>query len=108
MSYYNPLLHYGLDKFAHDAAASGFDGILATDLTVEESEPFVAAMSKSGLNTVFRCPTSPPERIGRSQASTGFLYAVSRTGVTGERAGTLDGAALLSSTPGAHVSTSSP
>ena len=87
MSYYNPLLHYGLDKLAHDAAASGFDGILASDLTVEESEPFVAAMSKSGLNTVFLvAPTSSPERIRKiAQASTGFLYAVSRTGVTGER-----------------------
>ena len=49
MSYYNPLLHYGLDKLAHDAAASGFDGILASDLTVEESGPFLEAMKRSGI-----------------------------------------------------------
>jgi tryptophan synthase alpha chain len=85
MSYYNPLLHYGLDKLAHDVAAAGFDGILATDLTVEESGPFLAAMSKTGLNTIFLvAPTSSPERIRKiAETSTGFLYAVSRTGVTG-------------------------
>jgi tryptophan synthase alpha chain len=87
MSYYNPLLHYGLEKLARDAAASGFDGILATDLTVEESGPFVEAMRKAGLNTIFLvAPTSSPERIRKiAETSTGFLYAVSRTGVTGER-----------------------
>ena len=87
MSYYNPLFHYGLEKLAHDAAAAGFDGILASDLTVEESGPFVAAMKTAGLNTVFLvAPTSSPERIRKIAAtSTGFLYAVSRTGVTGER-----------------------
>jgi tryptophan synthase alpha chain len=87
MSYYNPLLHYGLERLAHDAAAAGFDGILATDLTVEESSVFVEAMSKAGLNTVFLvAPTSSPERIRKiAETSTGFLYAVSRTGVTGER-----------------------
>ena len=87
MSYYNPLLHYGLDKLAHDVAAAGFDGILATDLTVEESAVFVETMTKAGLNTVFLvAPTSSPDRIRRiAQTSTGFLYAVSRTGVTGEQ-----------------------
>jgi tryptophan synthase alpha chain len=87
MSYYNPLLHYGLDKLAHDAVASGFDGILASDLTVEESGPFIDAMSKVGLNTIFLvAPTSSPDRIRKiAETSTGFLYAVSRTGVTGER-----------------------
>src|SRR4030095_15692522 len=64
MSYYNPLLHYGLDKLAHDAAASGYDGILATDLTVEESGPFIESMNRAGLNTIFLvAPTSSPERI---------------------------------------------
>jgi tryptophan synthase alpha chain len=87
MSYYNPLLHYGLDKLGHDVAAAGFDGILATDLTVEESGPFLAETSKAGLNTVFLvAPTSSTERIRKiAETSTGFLYAVSRTGVTGER-----------------------
>lgn len=87
MSYYNPLLHYGLEKLAHDAAAAGFDGILASDLTVEESGSYVETMKKAGLNTVFLvAPTSSPERIRKiASISTGFLYAVSRTGVTGER-----------------------
>jgi tryptophan synthase alpha chain len=87
MSYYNPLLHYGLDKLAHDVAAAGFDGVLATDLTVEESGSFRKAMSNAGLNTIFLvAPTSSPERIRQiAETSTGFLYAVSRTGVTGER-----------------------
>jgi tryptophan synthase alpha chain len=87
MSYYNPLIRYGLDKLARDAAEAGFDGILASDLTVEESGPFVAAMNKAGLNTVFLvAPTSSPDRIRKiAQTSTGFLYAVSRTGVTGEQ-----------------------
>lgn len=87
MSYYNPLLHYGLEKLAHDAAAAGFDGILATDLTVEESVPFNDAMRNAGLNTIFMvAPTSSPERVRKiAESSTGFIYAVSRTGVTGEQ-----------------------
>jgi tryptophan synthase alpha chain len=85
-SYYNPLLRYGLENLARDAAAAGFDGILASDLTVEESELFVDTMKKVGLNTVFLvAPTSSPGRIRKiASMSTGFLYAVSRTGVTGE------------------------
>jgi tryptophan synthase alpha chain len=87
MSYYNPLLRYGLEKMAADLKDSGYDGVLATDLTVEESDRFVGIMSAAGLNTVFlAAPTSSPERIRKIAAtSTGFLYAVSRTGVTGER-----------------------
>ncbi|HEX5000759.1 MAG TPA: tryptophan synthase subunit alpha [Terriglobia bacterium] len=86
-SYTNPLLRYGLEKLAADAVASGFDGILATDLTVEESNEFRRIASDAGLNTVFlAAPTSSPERIRKiASVSTGFLYAVSRTGVTGER-----------------------
>jgi tryptophan synthase alpha chain len=85
-SYYNPLLRYGLDNLARDASAAGFDGILASDLTVEESGLFVVTMKRAGLNTVFLvAPTSSPERIRMiASTSTGFLYAVSRTGVTGE------------------------
>ena len=87
MSYYNPLLRYGLDRMAKDLVSSGFDGVLASDLTVEESGKFVEIMSAAGLNTVFlAAPTSSPERIKKIAAtSTGFLYAVSRTGVTGEQ-----------------------
>jgi tryptophan synthase alpha chain len=86
-SYYNPLLNHGLEKLAKDAAAAGFDGVLASDLTVEESGAFVEAIRGAGLNTIFlAAPTSSPERMKKiAAASTGFLYAVSRTGVTGEQ-----------------------
>jgi tryptophan synthase alpha chain len=86
-SYFNPLLNYGLDKLAHDAVKMGFDGVLASDLTVEESESYVRIMQGAGLNTVFlAAPTSSPERMKKiAKASNGFLYAVSRTGVTGEQ-----------------------
>src|ERR1043166_8455702 len=86
-SYFNPLLNHGLEKLAQDAFAAGFDGVLASDLTLEESQVFVKAMRASGLNTIFLvAPTSSRERMKAiAETSTGFLYAVSRTGVTGER-----------------------
>ena len=86
-SYFNPLFNYGLARLAEDCSMAGFDGVLATDLTVEESGEFARTMHNTGLNTVFLvAPTSSPERMKKiAQASTGFLYAVSRTGVTGER-----------------------
>src|SRR2546425_9063702 len=86
-SYFNPLLNHGLESLAKNATAAGFDGVLASDLTIEESEPFVYSMQRAGLNTVFLvAPTSSEERMKKiAQTSTGFLYAVSRTGVTGER-----------------------
>jgi tryptophan synthase alpha chain len=85
-SYYNPIFRYGLKKLAHDAADAGFDGVLATDLTVEESDEYRTVMTAAKLNTIFlAAPTSSPERLKLiARASTGFLYAVSRTGVTGE------------------------
>jgi tryptophan synthase alpha chain len=86
-SYFNPLFSYGLDKLAADAASAGIDGVLASDLTVEESRAFTQSMRTAGLNTAFLvAPTSSPERMKKiAQTSTGFLYAVSRTGVTGEQ-----------------------
>jgi len=86
MSYYNPMLRYGLAKLARDAAQSGLDGVLATDLTVEESGEFRRIMTAENLNTVFlAAPTSSPERLKKiAETSSGFIYAVSRTGVTGE------------------------
>src|SRR5436190_2350262 len=86
-SYFNPLLNHGLEKLAKDAVAAGFDGILASDLTIEESELFVRTMRSAGLNTIFLvAPTSSPERMKKiAETSNGFVYAVSRTGVTGER-----------------------
>ncbi len=86
MSYYNPLLNHGLEQLSRDGSAAGLDGILASDLTVEESDRFVEVMDSAGLNTIFLvAPTSSAKRVKRiARVSTGFLYAVSRTGVTGE------------------------
>src|ERR1019366_5411332 len=83
----NPVLRYGLKRLAEDAAASGIDGCLLTDASVEEAQEYVAAMHASGLDTVFlAAPTSTPRRLKLvAQYSTGFVYLVSRTGVTGER-----------------------
>ena len=87
-TYMNPVLRYGLEKLSSDAVASGIDGCLMTDLSVEEAEAYVKVMRSAGLNTVFLgAPTSTDERLRLvAQYSTGFVYLVSRTGVTGERA----------------------
>jgi tryptophan synthase alpha chain len=87
-TYLNPVLRYGLDKLARDAKTVGIDGCLLTDLSVEEAGPYVAAMRGAGLDTVFlAAPTSTHTRLKLvAEYSTGFVYLVSRTGVTGERA----------------------
>ena len=84
-TYLNPVLRYGLERLARDAAASGIDGCLLTDASVEEAETYVEAMHRHGLDTVFLAtPTSTPRRIELvARYSTGFVYLVSRTGVTG-------------------------
>jgi len=86
-SYLNPLLRYGFDALACDSVRAGVDGCLITDLSVEEAEEPVARLRAAGLDTVFlAAPTSPPRRLELvSRYSTGFVYLVSRTGVTGER-----------------------
>jgi tryptophan synthase alpha chain len=86
-SYYNPVLQMGLDRFAADASAAGADGALITDLTPEESADYRAAMHKHGLDTIFlAAPTSTDERLARiAEVSSGFLYVISRTGVTGAK-----------------------
>lgn len=86
-SYYNPVLQYGLENFARDARQAGADGALVVDLTPEEAAPYVGAMRAQNLDTVFLAsPTSTDERLARvAKLSTGFLYLISRTGVTGER-----------------------
>jgi len=86
-TYMNPVLRYGLDSLARQAAARGIDGCLLIDLSVEEAEPYVGAMRKAGLDTVFlAAPTSTQRRLELvAKYSTGFVYLVSRTGVTGER-----------------------
>lgn len=86
-SYLNPLLRYGLHRLAGDAAAAGVDGVLVTDLPPEEGGEWIACARKAGIDTVFlAAPTSPEARLKRvADCSRGFVYAVSRTGVTGER-----------------------
>lgn len=86
-SYVNPLLRYGLDRLATDAAAAGVDGVLVTDLPPEEGGAWIACARRAGIDTVFlAAPTSPEARLKRVvDCSRGFVYAVSRTGVTGER-----------------------
>jgi tryptophan synthase alpha chain len=86
-TYLNPVLRYGLERLAADAADAGIDGCLLTDASVEEAESYVAAMHRHGLDTVFLAtPTSTARRIQLvARYSTGFVYLVSRTGVTGER-----------------------
>jgi len=86
-TYLNPVLRYGLEKLAADAKAAGVDGCLLTDLSVEEAESYMGAMRSAGLDTVFlAAPTSTDARLKLiAKYSTGFVYLVSRTGVTGER-----------------------
>jgi tryptophan synthase alpha chain len=86
-SYYNPVLQMGLERFAADAAAAGADGALITDLTPEEAGDYRAAMRKHDLDTIFlAAPTSTDERLARiAEVSSGFLYVISRTGVTGAK-----------------------
>lgn len=86
-TYLNPVLRYGLERLALDAAACGIDGCLLTDASVEEAHEYIGAMHRHGLDTVFlAAPTSTERRLKLvAQYSTGFVYLVSRTGVTGER-----------------------
>ncbi|MGP8156842.1 MAG: tryptophan synthase subunit alpha [Candidatus Acidiferrales bacterium] len=85
--YFNPILQMGLERFAETAAAAGADGVLVTDMTPEESEEYRAAMRARGLDTIFlAAPTSTDARLERiAECSSGFLYLVSRMGVTGAR-----------------------
>jgi tryptophan synthase alpha chain len=86
-SYFNPLLQYGIDKLARDARQAGIDGILVTDVTPEESEQFAAPLKLNDLDMIFLvAPTSTDARLQLIAAhASGFVYAVSRAGVTGAR-----------------------
>jgi tryptophan synthase alpha chain len=96
-SYLNPLLRYGFEKLAASAAGIGIDGVLLTDLSVEEAPAHVPALHDRGLDTVFlAAPTSTPQRLDAvARYSSGFVYLVSRTGVTGERQNLSDSIAAL-------------
>ena len=86
-SYLNPILRYGFERFAADAAAAGADGALLTDLNIEEAGPYVAAMRKRGLDCVFLATqTTGDARLAEiARRSSGFVYLVSTAGVTGAR-----------------------
>jgi tryptophan synthase alpha chain len=86
-SYLNPILRMGMETFATKAAAAGVDGALIIDLPVEEADEYLRHMRKRNLATVFLgAPTSTDQRLKRvAELSTGFIYAVSRTGITGAR-----------------------
>jgi tryptophan synthase alpha chain len=85
--YYNPILQMGVEKFAAAASAAGADGVLVTDLTPEESADYRRILATHHLDTVFLgAPTSTDERLATIAAVTsGFLYLISRTGVTGAK-----------------------
>jgi tryptophan synthase alpha chain len=86
-SYYNPILQFGIEKFASIAAAAGADGVLVTDLTPEESDDYRRILKSHRLDTIFlAAPTSTDERLKLiAGCSPGFLYLISRTGVTGAK-----------------------
>ena len=96
-SYLNPILRMGMEKFCRVSRAAGVDGALVTDLPVEEAEEYLRAMRGNDLAPVFlAAPTSPDDRLKRiAEASRGFVYAVSRTGVTGARQQLADDARKL-------------
>ena len=97
MSYVNPLLSYGPERFAADAAAAGVSGVILPDLPPEEAGSVGAALQAHGLCTVFLvAPTSSEERIRLiCDASRGFVYCVTLTGITGVRAELPEGVAEL-------------
>ena len=86
-SYYNPVLQMGIERFSQRAADAGADGVLITDLTPEEARDYRRIVHAHGLDTIFlAAPTSTDERLARiAEVSSGFLYVISRTGVTGAR-----------------------
>jgi tryptophan synthase alpha chain len=86
-SYLNPILRMGLARFSAAVEDAGIDGALITDLPVEEAGDYLREMRKRRLNTIYlAAPTSPDDRLKQiAKASSGFIYAVSRTGVTGAR-----------------------
>ncbi len=87
MTYFNPVLRYGIDAFARDLAAAGGLGVITPDLIPDEAEEWIAASDRHGLDRIFLvAPSSTDERIAATAAATrGFLYATSIMGVTGAR-----------------------
>ena len=105
-SYANPLMRMGIETFAGRAAESGVDGVLALDLPIEEAQGFHQALTGAGLDTIFLLsPTTTDVRIRRAaEMGSGFLYGISRLGVTGARDTVASGAADLVARIRAHTS----
>ena len=87
MTYWNPVLHYGVDSFARDLASAGGLGMITPDLIPDEADEWLAAAERHDLDRIFLvAPSSTPERLARTvDASRGFVYAASTMGVTGAR-----------------------
>ena len=96
-SYANPILHMGAERFADRARAAGIDGVLVLDLPIEEAGEFRALLGSRGIDTILLLsPTTTDERLRRAASlGSGFLYAISRLGVTGARDEMSDGAEPL-------------
>ena len=86
-TYLNPILRYGFSRFVDDTAAAGADGVLITDMIVEEANEYLSEMNRVGLSPIFlAAPTSPDERLEAiATHSKGFVYAISRVGITGQQ-----------------------
>lgn len=86
-SYFNPLLQFGIEKLSNEAKRAGVDGVLVTDLVPEEASEFASTLRASDLDMIFLvAPTSTDERLQMvAERASGFIYAVSRAGITGER-----------------------
>ncbi len=96
-TYANPVLKLGLEAFVNRARAAGVDGVLTLDVPPEESEQFREALTREGIDTIFLLsPTTSLERIRRAAAlGSGFLYGISRVGVTGMRDSVAESARVL-------------
>lgn len=104
-TYLNPALRYGFERLARDAKTAGIDGCLLIDVSVEEAEEYVRVMRDADLDTVFlAAPTSTDERLRLvARYSSGFVYLVSRTGITGVQQTIADSAAILVERMRAHT-----
>ncbi|WP_035834349.1 tryptophan synthase subunit alpha [Jonesia quinghaiensis] len=97
MTYYNPVFHYGVERFAADLAAAGGAGLITPDLTPDSAHEWIEAADRHGLDKVFLvAPSSTDQRVEMTaKASRGFVYAASTMGVTGERVTVSDAAREL-------------
>ena len=93
-SYVNPILRFGPERFAEEARDAGVDGVLVLDLPIEEADEFRAQLASRGIDTILLLsPTTTDDRLRKAAAlGSGFLYAISRLGVTGSRDAIADGA----------------